>query len=727
MPAYLQQGGKTIRDADWVAKMFMVSLDQIDKRYQIFAHSSTANSKFTDTAMGGNWAVNMPPAYTRFADPRQSALTPKQSGSTKPRGMGQFYSEQLDDNAHLIHMSFGVANFRGMVSFFTGMGNIEAALYARLGRVPITFLIGEVAGVYTALRFLPLLLIGTVGKFLLNRGSSKYYSFKPTMHAYWQRVDFIANTIAVSIGLYQKPDTIDWGKRSQEEALDPPSNNKAEYEQITALAHRVAPDIFKARGGIDTYQWVTRSQRLATARRKVLEDMSKNGVFGSKEDVLNRMIEYEYKLKLTAKSDSLENLQKIHNTDYANTTFKEDSFDQTSKQAFDVANVDDNGGNGSITVDTADKANAASANTNPDGTVKANTPASGSEAVTDSPSMFDYYGRDPTGTNVVQKNGWLKNMWSSLAANYDGAYQWVSFKVNHTGSISSSFSSATREAEITSMINGFSSTMAGHRFTFSNGATGIGVVDSLMKGVKNTLLGYVSGLDVAGVISLAGSAYVDIPEHWESSSASFPSESFKIPLRSVYANKLSRFMSLYVPLAMFMAGALPISTGRQQYTSPYLCQVISPGRMSCKLGIIEQLSIDIGTGNVGFNNRNQPLAFDVSFTVKDMNKTMHAPIDTGASLLNPLRSIFDDDNAFNDYLNVISAVSMADQTIGIRKLSRNIAIRLNQWDSFWSMGNWTMGAFDSPVGQAAKTAVTLLGVAQVPGIQVPQLNRSLAP
>ena len=111
--------------------------------------------------------------------------------------------------------------------------------------------------------------------------------------------------------------------------------------------------------------------------------------------------------------------------------------------------------------------------------------------------------------------------------------------------------------------------------------------------------------------------------------------------------------------------------------------------------MIENLNIDIGVGNIGYNQQNQPLGFDVSWSVKDMNKTMHAPIDTGASFLNPLRSIFDDDNAFNDYLNTLAAVSMADQINPIRKLSKNIALRLNQWDSFWSVGNMTMGFFDS--------------------------------
>lgn len=728
MPAYLKHGGRTVRDSDWCAKMFMVSVEQIKKQYQFAAHSSTAHNKFTDTRIGGNWAINMPPAYTRFADPRQSGLVNQETGSLKPRGMGQFYSEQIDDNSHLIHKCFGVSSFRGMASFFVGMGNIEAAVYARLGKVPLTFLIGQVAGIYTSLRFLPLLLVGVAGKYLLNRGSSKYYSLRPTMHAYWKRVDFICNTIAVSIGLYQKPDNINWGGREFErELMDDNAVDPNQYEQLVSIAYKAAPELFKKRGGVDIYQLATRTQRLANARRKVLESYADK--MSNEADIYKMMINYEYKSRVIdpkGAGSTLEGLLKIHEQPYGNPGFPEEDFNAKVQQSQDRASAAGyENASADQVIQTANATNPTEGATNADGTVAGGS--SEPDPNYDAGGLFPYYKRDPTDSNgVVKQDGWLKQWWDNLAANYHGAYEWVTFRVQHTGSTSSSFSSSTKEADISSMINGFSSTMAGHRFTFSNGATGIGFLDSAISGVGNMLKGYMAGLDVAGVINLAGSAYVDIPEHWESSSAQFPSESFKMELRTPYANKLSRFMDLYIPLAMILAGALPISTGRQQYTSPFLCQVISPGRMSCKLGIIEQLSVDIGTGNIGYNQKNQPLGFDVSWTVKDMNRTLHAPIDTGASLLNPLRSIFDDDNAFNDYLNVISALSMADQVIPTRRFSRNVAIRLNQWDSFWSMGNWTMGAFDTSLGRGVKNLTTLAGLAGVPGVEIPQLNRSLA-
>lgn len=731
MPAYLQHKGQTVRDVDWVANMFAVAPEAIQKKYQFAAWSTTAHNKFTDTRIGGNWAINNPPAYTRYADPKQSGVNNINKKGTVAGGMGAFYSEQLDDNAHLIHMCFGVPSFKGMISFFSGMGSIEAAMYARLGRVSFAFLVGKAVGVYTAMRFLPLLLVGMAGKFLLNRGSSKYYNLKPTMHSYWKRVDFICNSFAVSMGLYQPPAYLDWGKKDQEAAMDPTGTSRAgytesEHSQLVNQAYQMAPEIFRKRGGIDVYAMANRAQALALRRRQILEKYA-DGI-SSKEDIMSKMIEMEYKMDLSgAKPKSLEELLKVHefktdgNVGLANDDFHEDQFSDTANDQL----IKDSIANDEQAIGTANQQDQTTSTTNADGTVTANAERK-SEALTDpNNSAFGHMVTDPQG-NKTMAQGWMSKIWDSLTNNYHGSYEWVSFRVEGTSSISSSFSNSSKEAEITSMINGFSSSMASARFTFSNGATGLPVFDTAIKAVKDTLLGFAAGMDVAGVISLAGSAYVDIPEHWESSSSTFPSESFKMQLRTVYANKLSRFMSMYVPLSMIIAGSLPISTGRQQYTSPYMCQVISPGRMSCKLGMVENLSIDIGTGNIGYNQQNQPLGFDVSWTVKDMNKTMHAPIDTGASLLNPLRSVFDDDNAFNDYLNVLAAVSMADQINPVRKLSKNIALRLNQWDSFWSVGNMTMGFFDSSVGRGVKSAITLAGLAGVPGTAIPQLNRSLA-
>lgn len=57
------------------------------------------------------------------------------------------------------------------------------------------------------------------------------------------------------------------------------------------------------------------------------------------------------------------------------------------------------------------------------------------------------------------------------------------------------------------------------------------------------------------------------------------------------------------PAPMWLAGALPISPGRQTYTSPFICKLISVGRSNMDLAMIDSLSVTHGVGNLGLYSR----------------------------------------------------------------------------------------------------------------------------
>jgi hypothetical protein len=84
--------------------------------------------------------------------------------------------------------------------------------------------------------------------------------------------------------------------------------------------------------------------------------------------------------------------------------------------------------------------------------------------------------------------------------------------------------------------------------------------------------------------------------------------------------------NIYIPLAMIMAGALPLATGKQSYTSPFLCEVHDRGRLLTRLGIIDSLSITRGTSNLGFNNVGKAMSMEISFSVLDLSSIMSMPI-----------------------------------------------------------------------------------------------------
>ena len=709
---------------------------------------SSAHRKFTDTRIGGNVAINMPPAYTRFADPRATGLNVKNIRGTRPAGLGMYWSDQIDDNAQIIHLQFGVPTFRGMLSFFTSVSNVEAGILARTGRVPISFFVGQIVGFVVGLRLLPYILIGKVIKYLLNRQGSKYYNFKPAMHPYWNRVNFIANSFAVSEGIVDRTygptsektlanasvtssENFERNLENNNTALEP--STVAADTRLMRAAHAACPELFLPNGGVDVYRIAMRYQSLANARREFIEKLAKND---DANTLVSRLIEGMYVKKYDVnREETIHDLREIHKTEYAGKNFHdgvEGAMDtltkDEAKKALSSAMA------GSTT--TADQANSGTAltgeNPSSSGTTATSNGSTGSnEAVIDRTKAYDTFDTtlvaDPVTGENKPKDGWFKGWWTGLTndmkSGYAGAFSWVSFKVNATGPVSASFSNSTSTPEIKSSINGFSSTAAKMRFNFSQGATGIPGIDTLVSGIKNAALGFASGVELMGLVSLAGTSFIDIPDTWEDSSANLPSESYDIHLRSPYGNALSRYMNLYIPLSLLLAGALPISTGRQSYASPFICQLYSVGRSATKLGMIDNLQITHGVGNVGFSRDNKPLGIDINLTVKDLNRSVHAPIDTGGMILNPLNalSIFDDDNAFNEYMNVLTGMSVADMTMATRKLHRSIQLRMMQYDSFFSAGHLTLAATESAPGRALRSVGSVAGLV-FPSV-APGMNR----
>ena len=246
-----------------------------------------------------------------------------------------------------------------------------------------------------------------------------------------------------------------------------------------------------------------------------------------------------------------------------------------------------------------------------------------------------------------------------LAEQADGA-QWASFRVDYTGAASESFNNSVAESTLAQKINGISNNARNIRVNFADGnVDSMGVVKGVMDSAAAVLQGTADFLNIGGLAAFAGNAIVDIPKHWESASASLHKANYTITLISPYGNPISQMFSIYMPLCMLLAGALPLSTGKQSYTSPFMCELYDRGRVITKLGIIDSLTIQRGTSNLGFNNEGQPMAIEVSFSVLDMSTIMSMPINQGFSLV-PSDGLFDDENAFSSYLMTLSSLSLRD-------------------------------------------------------------------
>lgn len=273
------------------------------------------------------------------------------------------------------------------------------------------------------------------------------------------------------------------------------------------------------------------------------------------------------------------------------------------------------------------------------------------------------------------------SLWDLLKTELDDGSAFVCFRVNSTGEVSESFSSSTAKSEIEEKINGMASASRNTNFNFAGGNLA-GLVNGAMGAVKDFAGGVADQFNIAGLAVLGGAAFVDIPERWESSSASLTSQTYTVSLVSPYGNALSQLFSMYIPLFMLLAGALPRSTGKQSYTSPPLVQLFDKGKQQTRLGIIDSISVRRGITNLPFNKHMQAMGIEVTFTVKDLSSVMHIPISEGFSL-NPTKGIFDEDTTFSDYMSVLAGMDIDDQIYPFRKFFLN----LTRWTTNWR--SWT--------------------------------------
>ncbi|BCM95078.1 hypothetical protein [Burkholderia phage FLC6] len=286
-----------------------------------------------------------------------------------------------------------------------------------------------------------------------------------------------------------------------------------------------------------------------------------------------------------------------------------------------------------------------------------------------------------TQVNTIDKPD-RDGLWKLLQSEWNDGTAFVCFRVNSTGEVSESFSSSTAKSEIEDKINGLASQARKTSFNFSGGNL-TGALSGALGAVGDFVGGVADQFNISGLAVLGGAAFVDIPEHWESSTASLPQQSYTIQLIAPYGNALSQLFNMYIPLFMILAGALPRSTGKQSYTAPPLVQLFDKGKQQTRLGIIDSVSVRRGTTNLPFNKHMQAMGIEVTFSIKDLSSIMHMPISQGFSL-NPTKGIFDEDTVFSDYMGVLAGLDLDDQIYSFRKFALNMTRYATNWRSWTS-------------------------------------------
>jgi hypothetical protein len=615
-----------------------VQLDPQDRFNRTF---STAALKYTDSSAGGNKYINPIPQFTRYADIRPLRV----AGDTPPvtinppsghmsYGQGRYHSEALDDNAQVIHLRYGVASFNSLTQFFTGFYSGELAANARAARYTDDTIakwsvrLGNVVGLAIAPLFIipnALLLVGTIARFVLNMPASKFMTMKPAMPMYWMAVNNIVNQMAVNSGLSSYVDT----KQSNVIMKGGVGAEELQTSQVMNVVGNFLPKgLIKSNGTIDVFAIANRTNRADIDYQKRMAAAFKAaGPSASWFDVVRKHIGSSPEGNFAPGSTSFEVYFKrfVDFLDFSKVTSSGDAMEK---------DVRAKGYN-----EATQKYDGAAAETK---------------------GFGDYF--------TAQLN--------------DGG-EWVSYRVDYTGAVQDSFSNSTTESSLASKINSLSRSAREARFNVADGNIGGGLT-TIVDAVKGVVSGIAEVVHVEGLAAFAGSAFVDIPKMWAESMTSLPKTTYNITLISPYGNPVSQLFNIWIPLATLIAGVLPLATGKQSHTSPFLCELHDRGRNMTRLGIVDSMSINRGTSNLGFNRDGQAMAIEVSFSVMDLSGMVAMPINQGFDILNPLEGLFDSDNAFSDYLMTLSGMKLSDMIYRAPMLKYQINRKLADMSTFFS-------------------------------------------
>lgn len=645
-----------VQDSSWVRRSFLTPSGAQDEKVQRDIHYTTAYSKYVDTRVGGHWAVNPPPQFTHYADLPVTGRNNNPSGRDSSGGMGLNYSEGIDDHLQLVHFRFGVPEFNGMVTFFTGFFDNSASYVARTGRYPgFLYRVGQGLGLLIGLRYAaPFILGGLAIRFLSNSPASKYYYLKPTMPVYWNRVQMFMNMFAVELKMV-KP-FYDFGSSGiREPMLADMEGDYPEYsDDDRALMHRFLPDIFRKDGTMDVYMMSTRAQRIANVEHVYLKRQIESAT--SAEELVAKLDRYHY------------DPDQLLFTDPGGKSFEEviklwmDSDAGRSSQDSEGANQ--------------------FAETGSRPQVTSLTPVN-----SDKGSVWESI------------SGWFSTYGKQAKAELEDGGQFVTFAVDNLGTITDTFSNSTGESAMAGFLNNASSTARSARFAFSDGATGIRMVDAAINSVRELASGALAGIQMSGFFSLYGSSFVDVPHDWKSSNATIHSPVYRMQLRSPTGDVLSRLINLYYPLSCILAGALPMSTGKASYTQPFVCEFYHKGFAQSRLAMITNLSVVSGAGALGWERGNIPLGFDVTWTVTPLTSIVHAPLMAYSSPFNPFAGLFGDPDEFGDLVSRYSSRPFEDQVYASRRLLINITRKLTELNSWWSVSHFITAASGSRPGR----------------------------
>lgn len=695
----MSAGYDTITDDSWVRQAFLLPKGGVTDDDMYYRKHSSSYYKFTDTTFGGNWATNAPPQPCLFSDPIIERFV------NVGEGQGHWYSENIDDNAVLLHMRLGTPAYNSLSSFFSNFYSADDARLVRTGRASgIGALIGKALGWAFSIRLVPLILTFSAIKWFTGTVSTKFYYLTPRMGLFWKYLNDWTNNVASNMDMAAAPTADSWIKFSQSTNLNgsaPIADGPDTASSIEAAAansfqigaseksfyDQMIPEVFRSRDltGIDVYAVSTRAQAYADAWHNGIQEIAANNSGGSGTGLVTAIYNWMTFGGATAALNKAKTKTYATTEDFLTAYFadpdgKINSSDTSSSTA------------GDTTANTAAVAPVVTTDANGNAI---STPSSTTDTVISAiekayESAKDYFSDGVLGSAIA----------SFKAAQHDGA-QWISFRVDGRQSANESFSNSVRESDIASSINSASDRARNLRFSAADG-NAIPGMDTLINFASDIAAGVMDSLHISGVGVLMGNAFVDIPKHWDTSNATFNQMSLSIPLRAWCADNFNRFQNEIYPMLALLVAALPRATGTGSYTAPFIGEFYCQGRCAIPLGMITAIDITRGTSNIPWTRDGEYMGVDIRLTITDMSSVVAMNMNEAFGLrnLDPTtwnRLLFPQDSSFEMYTNVLSSMGLQQQIYQLPRFKRNWNRVTTSFNKFFTYDNAINSLFSGNV------------------------------
>lgn len=640
---------------------------------------------WADTTFGGNRAINPKHQFTTYGDiPLPSIMSRKVS-----RGMGRVYERMYERNEQRVYMQFGISIYNSLTGFFANFYDASAGELATRGVVGnFVFTAGKIAGYLTLWPITAILgtvnLVRNIVASAQNNNLYRYFYLQPTMNAYWNTVQTILNGIAVNMGFVRgfDPDELN-GQSEADLAL---SNKKIEaFDAFKGLL----PDVFYGDdgdgnqiNGIDVIRVANRYQRLADSFQSRVQAFSESLAPDQAEAALEKFLE-----EMTSSNQEDGVLKRV------------DGNKDGVKYIYESSGM-------KTLIDSYKKTSLA---TQPNPEAKSDEELVSILSSEEKVGVFDAAEglSEDDDANVDEVVGQVLNAKTDSRLKGYGAHldaenregsQFLCFNVDYVRTVSETFSTNTAASSVAETMNSKSEGMRGTKHSLSGGNIGdnplLGTVEAVLGKVKDFGLGVASSIGMQGLYAMTGKAFVDIPDYVESTSASLPTNQYTIKLRSWCGHPYSILTKIYYPLACFLAGAAGRTTGKNSFTTPFICKLFSQGRNEIEVGVIKSLSVTRGEGSVGWNGTGLPTGIDISLDVGNLSNALHVPID---NQVRPIAdwigtSTFDGESPYTSYIASLAGQSLADRHHASRRWKFASRRKRLGWDQHFSATNFTSWA-----------------------------------